>query len=91
MRFLVDECTGPYAVYYDSDISSREVSTRDAIYGVTQPYTVPSDACFVLGDNRDKSADSYYRGPVPLGNITARPVLVYTNESGDISRFFKRL
>ena len=36
------------------------------------PITVPADHYFVLGDNRDNSADSRYIGAIPLQNIYGR-------------------
>jgi signal peptidase I len=38
---------------------------------------VPEGNYFVMGDNRDDSADSRYWGFVPRENIIGRPLLIY--------------
>jgi len=41
------------------------------------PFTVPRDAYFGMGDNRDNSFDSRFWGPIPRTNIFGRPFLLY--------------
>ena len=41
------------------------------------PVVVPSRMFFMMGDNRDKSVDSRYYGPVPQVNLRGTPMFVY--------------
>ncbi len=41
------------------------------------PVVVPSDHCFVLGDNRDNSMDSRHWNSLPLRNIKGKPLYIY--------------
>jgi signal peptidase I len=41
------------------------------------PVIVPSDHCFVLGDNRDKSMDSRHWDSLPIKNIKGKPLYIY--------------
>ena len=57
-------------------------------YALTEPYireapqyngewTVPADALFVLGDNRNQSSDSHDWGFVPYENVFGRALMIY--------------
>lgn len=46
------------------------------------PYRVPAGTYFVLGDNRDKSNDSRFWGPVPRSLIKGRAFMIYWSFRG---------
>jgi signal peptidase I len=41
------------------------------------PYTVPKDAVFAMGDNRDNSADSRFWGPVMKEHLVGKALILY--------------
>ncbi len=69
----------PYAHYIDQPTSPaeyREVTSSDVLkhYG---PVVVPADQYFMMGDNRDNSADSRFWGFLPRDYIKGRALLIY--------------
>lgn len=69
----------PYATFRDP----RTMPVRDSLH----PVLVPGRQVFVLGDNRDRSTDSRFRGFVHEDKILGRATVVYWSASGDSVRW----
>ncbi len=59
--------------YIDNQLIPREIAPRDN-FG---PYTVPQDAVFAMGDNRDNSQDSRFWGPVRKEHLVGKALILY--------------
>jgi len=67
----------PGGVYFaDSDQGVQSRGARDN-FG---PFRVPAEHVFVLGDNRDRSVDSRYLGPVALAGIKGKAFFIYWSQ-----------
>ena len=55
---------------------SYPLSTAGNVY-LSYPYTVPSDCVWVMGDNRENSADSRYFGPITTSTVFGRAIVTY--------------
>ncbi|MFC1562211.1 signal peptidase I [candidate division KSB1 bacterium] len=60
--------------YAESNIYPPDFGFNRDNYG---PVRVPEDHFFMLGDNRDNSIDSRYRGIIPRRNIIGKALIIY--------------
>lgn len=52
----------------------------------SEPFLVPPDTLFVVGDNTENSNDSRHFGPIPAGNVVGRVTKIYwpLSRAGDV-------
>ncbi len=74
-RIFVDgsELVESYVRHTDPRMEPAGVSPRDNL----GPFTVPRGQLFMMGDNRENSADSRYWGFVPMDLVKGRAVFIY--------------
>ena len=61
----------------------KRILPARATHTVAGPFRVPDGMYFMLGDNRDNSADSRYFGFVPRRNIVGRATRVIVSLNPD--------
>ena len=67
------------SVYEDQPWTPHDYLIRDN-YG---PVTLPENAYFMMGDNRDNSNDSRYWGFISREDVIGKPMFVYWSYAGD--------
>lgn len=67
-----------YDVYYSERVIRGQLNERDYPFASEgNPYTVPENSYFVMGDSRNQSLDSRYWGVVPRELVVGRAMFVY--------------
>lgn len=81
MKELSSDGEGNYNVlYYKRNPGELDFSQESFQYAVKEPFQIPEDSYFLMGDNRDNSLDSRFWGVVPGNLITGKAIFIYWSE-----------
>ena len=89
LRIRSKQGSGLYQVFYSRTDDEEDENVDITTFGTSEPLRLPPDSYFLMGDNRDNSADSRYRGPVARNMIWGTAVLIYYSQHSD--RILKRI
>ena len=83
----------PYKVHSDSYIyperSRHHMFGGDSRRDNYGPIAIPEDSYFVMGDNRDDSADSRYFGLLPSNHVVGKPLFVFWSYEDDADAYLR--
>ena len=88
LQVISTEGSGPYRVFYTTRLNEDESAlVNDVPFAGEEPFQIPKDSYFVMGDNRDNTEDSRYRGPVPRNLIWGNVALIFYSKTVETDEF----